>query len=174
MDAVALARAMLGIGHVVVLSPEHTWTLTNSLGKIRSVFGGAVRAYLPGFAADSDPYGHRLVLAEHLLREDGTAQCARWMRSLAANESVRRTKLGQDVLAFAAIKNASLGLRPQILAQDGASDSEQLAAASQPIPQTPLTSASSRHPKRYPAHQGTIPATSPRTFQGARHLACGE
>ena len=129
LDAATLARAMLGIGHVVVLPPEHTWTLTNSLGKIRSVFGGAVRAYLPGFAADSDPYGHRLVLAEHLLREDGTAQCARWMRSLAANESVRRTKLGHDVLAFAAIKNASLGLRQQILAQDGASDSEQLAAA---------------------------------------------
>ncbi|WP_132661730.1 hypothetical protein [Rhizobium azibense] len=82
-----------------------------------------------GFDATSDPYSHRLFLAENLLKQDGTAQCDRWMRSLAAQESVRRTKLGRDVLAFAPIRNASLQLRQTKLISEGADDSEQLAAA---------------------------------------------
>lgn len=108
LDADVLARAVLGIGHVVVLPAPFTWALTQRFGKPRSVFGGAVRAYLPGFSEDANPYAHRLVLAEQLSTGDGQVQCSRWMRSLAAKESVRRTALGVDVLAFAAIRNVSL------------------------------------------------------------------
>ena len=53
----------------------------------------------------------------------------RWMRSLAATESIRRILLGRDVLAFAAIRNVSLQFRQQQLKSQGASDSDQLAAA---------------------------------------------
>lgn len=129
IDAGALARATLGIGSVVIVPASQTWILTERFGKQRSVFGGAVRAYLPGFAEDSNPYAHRLVLADHLSTPDGVAQCTRWMRSLAATESVRRTLLGREVLAFSAIRNASLQLRQQQLRQEGASETEQLAAA---------------------------------------------
>lgn len=129
LDAPAMARAMLGIAHVVILPAMYTWYLTERFGKTRSVFGGAVRAYLPGFDATSDPYAHRLFLADHLMRQDGAEQSNRWMRSLAAQESVRRTKLGRDALAFAPIRNAKLELRQSDLAREGASDTEQLAAA---------------------------------------------
>jgi hypothetical protein len=128
-DAEVLARATLGIGTVAIVPAAYTWALTERLGKQRSVFGGSVRAYLPGFAVDANPYAHRLVLADHLASSDGVAQCMRWMRSLAATESVRRTLLGREVLAFSAIRNASLQIKQQRLKKEGASEAEQLAAA---------------------------------------------
>jgi hypothetical protein len=130
IDAEVLARATLGNGFVVILPAANTWTLTERFGKQRSVFGGAARTYLPGFATDSNPYAHRLVLADHLATVDGAAQCMRWMRSLAATESIRRILLGRDVLAFAGIRDASLKVRQQQLKKEGASDAEQLQAAS--------------------------------------------
>jgi len=129
LDANVLSRAMLGLGQVVILPAIHTWKLTDRFGRYKSVFGGAVRAYLPGFSADSDPFGHRLVLANQLSNSDGIAQCMRWMRSLAASESIRRFRLGEDVLAFADIRNASLQTGQQRLKAAGAGDAEQLAAA---------------------------------------------
>jgi hypothetical protein len=129
LDASGLARAALGTGHVVILPAAFTWALTQRLGKVRSVFGGAVRAYLPGFAETANPYAHRLVLADHLSTPNGRDQCTRWMRSLAATESVRRSTLGRDVLAFAEIRSSSLAFRQQQLKHAGASDKEQLDAA---------------------------------------------
>jgi hypothetical protein len=133
LNTAVLSRAMLGIGHVALLSPSATWALTERFGRFKSVFGGAARVYLPGFSADADPYIHRLVLANQIDTPDGAARCSRWIRQLAAQESVLRTKLGRDVLPFAAIRNASLQLRQQMLRTDNASDSEQLAAANERI-----------------------------------------
>jgi hypothetical protein len=133
LDAGALARAMLGLAHVALVHPQATWGLTNRFGKFRSVFGGAARVYLPGFTEDADPFSHRLVLADQLASADGAARCERWIRQLAAHESVRRTRLGQDVVPFASIRNASLELRQRALESEGASDAEQLAAANDRI-----------------------------------------
>lgn len=129
LDAPALARAMLGIGSVAVVPAAFTWALTDRFGKQRSVFGGAVRAYLSGFSEDASPFGHRLLLADHISTPEGAAQCTRWMRVLAAAESVRRTRLGTDVVAFATIRNAALQLKQQKLEQEGASDTQKLHAA---------------------------------------------
>jgi hypothetical protein len=106
-------RATLGLAQVVVVPAAFTWVLTNHFGKQRSVFGGAVRAYLPGFSADASPYAHRLALPDHISSAEGAAQCVSWLRWLAAAESIRRTRLGIDVLAFATIRNASLEFRQQ-------------------------------------------------------------
>lgn len=133
LDTAALSRAMLGIGHVALLHPAATWRLTDRFGKFKSVFGGAARAYLPGFSDDADPYIHRLVLANQIDTPEGAARCTRWIRQLAAQESVLRTKLGRDVLPFAAIRNASLQLRQQTLRKEDASESAQLAAANEQI-----------------------------------------
>src|SRR5262249_18720530 len=114
---------------VVILPAAFTWTLTRRLGRQLSVFGGAVRSYLPAFADDASPYAHRLVLAESIASSEGAAQCAYWMRTLAASESVRRTRLGTDVLDFATIRNAALQLKQQVLEQEGASDATKLEAA---------------------------------------------
>jgi hypothetical protein len=129
LDASGLARATLGIGHIAIVPAAFTWALTGRFGKQRSVFGGAVRAYLPGFSEDASPYGHRLVLADHISTPEGAAQCSRWMKSLAATESVRRTRLGTEVLAFTTIRSATLALKQQQLEQEGASDSQKLDAA---------------------------------------------
>ena len=129
LDARTLARATLGLSHVAIVPAAFTWTLTDRFGKRRSVFGGAARAYLPSFAEDSNPYGHRLMFAEELATSEGAAECSRWMRSLAATESVRRTRLGKEVLAFATIRNATFQLKQQRLEQEGASDSQKLEAA---------------------------------------------
>lgn len=133
LDASILARAILGIGVIVVLPSAFTWALTDRVGKIRSVFGGAVRAYLPGFLEDANPYGHRLILADQLSTDDGLERCSRWIRSLAASESIRRSRLGDDILAFSEIRNASLKYRQQQLEDEGANDSEQLTAAKERI-----------------------------------------
>lgn len=129
LNTAALSRALLGIGHVALVSPEVTWRLTHRFGKFRSVFGGAARVYLPGFTEEADPYAHRLVLANQIETPDGAERCVRWIRQLAAQESVLRTKLGREVLSFAAIRNASLELRQQTLRNENASTDDQLAAA---------------------------------------------
>jgi hypothetical protein len=129
LDATALSRATLGLARVVVLPARFTWVLTDRFGRQRSVFGGAARAYLPGFADDANPYAHRLFLADHLNTIEGQARVARWLKSLAAAESLKTDRLGRDVLAFAAIRNATLRAKQEQLSSEGADDSEQLALA---------------------------------------------
>ncbi|WP_375762483.1 hypothetical protein ACE10W_37290 [Bradyrhizobium sp. B025] len=129
LDATTLARAVLGIGQIVIVPAAHTWALTSRFGRQRSVFGGAVRAYLAGFSDDASPYSHRLVLREQISTVESARQCVRWMKSFAAAESIRRTRLGTDVLAFTAIRNASLQLSQARLEQEGASDTQKLEAA---------------------------------------------
>ena len=129
LNAAALSRAMLGLAHVALVYPQPTWKLTNYFGKFKSVFGGAARIYLPGFSEDADPYHHRLVLADQIATAEGAERCTRWIRQLAANESVRRSRLGREVLPFAAIRNASLQLRQETLKTEDASAVDQLAAA---------------------------------------------
>jgi len=133
LDTAAMSRAVLGIGHVALLHPAATWRLTERFGKFKSVFGGAARIYLPGFSDDADPYVHRLVLANQLDTAESAARATRWMRQLAAQESILRTKLGRDVLSFAAIRNANLQLRQQNLRNEDASTSDQLTAANDRI-----------------------------------------
>lgn len=133
LDTAALSRAVLGIGHLALVYPAVSWRLTERFGKLRSVFGGAARVYLPGFSDDADPYIHRLVLTNQLDSTESAARATRWMRQLAAQESILRTKLGRDVLSFATIRNANLELRQQDLRNEDASVSDQLAAANDRI-----------------------------------------
>jgi hypothetical protein len=129
IDAKLLAQAVLGLAYVAIVPAEFTWFLSEKLGRLHSVFGGAVRSYLPGFNSGSNPFDHRLFLAEQLFSDDGNSKCVRWLRQIAADESVRNRRLGKDVLAFAAIRNSSLRSQQQLLTDLGASDSEKLAAA---------------------------------------------
>lgn len=129
LDVTQLSRALLGLAHVALVHPTATWKLTSHLGKFKSVFGGAARVYMPGFSEEADPYQHRLVLAEQLATQEDASRCTSWIRQLAAYESVRRFRLGREVLPFAAIRNASLQLRQERLRSEDASTTDQLAAA---------------------------------------------
>ena len=53
------AERLVGLAHVMVMdSTAASFELTDRLGKLRTVFGGAVRIYWPGFSRDADPYDH--------------------------------------------------------------------------------------------------------------------
>lgn len=129
VDVRLLAKVALGIARVVVVPSTHTWVLTEQFGKLRSVYSGAVRAYMPGFTQGANPYAHRLFLIESAA-DDGRARSAlKSLRWLVANESLRRLRLGDDVVAFSVVRESTLDLERQRLRQAGSSDSEQLEAA---------------------------------------------
>jgi len=52
-----------GASHIVTVDESASWLLTERLGRERSVFGGAIRTYMPGFNTEGDPYRHPLMLA---------------------------------------------------------------------------------------------------------------
>jgi hypothetical protein len=131
IDVEALAHTTLGLAHVVIAPAKATYGLSDAFGKLRSVYHGAVRVYMPGFDSASDPYDHRLILAETVRRDP--AACLRDLRRLAATESLRRSRLGHDVMPFAAVRSAALRIEQEIRIEVGASDADQLAAAQKRI-----------------------------------------
>jgi len=128
-----VARALTGLARVVRVPAELTWVLTRRFGKFRSVFDGAVRAYLPGFSSADDPYRHRLFLATWLQDVENAASCGLWLRRVAADLSVSSTRLGKDVVEFAAVRTASRRLRKDSLAEQKAPDAELLVLAQELI-----------------------------------------
>ena len=124
IDADALARATLGLAHVVTLPASWTYALSDAFGKTRSVYHGGVRVYLAGFDAASDPYEHRLILGDAINRDPETAVTE--LRSIAAGESLRRTRLGHEVIAFAAVRSAALRIEQKRRSSAGASDADQI------------------------------------------------
>lgn len=128
-----VAKATAGMARVVRLPAELTWVLTKRFGKFRSVFDGAVRAYLPGFSNSDDPYRHRLFLAAPLQDAENARQCGIWLRRLAADLSTSTTRLGKDVLDFATVRTASRRLRATNLAEQKAPDAALLAIAQELI-----------------------------------------
>ncbi|HEV2552352.1 MAG TPA: hypothetical protein VGV17_01175 [Bosea sp. (in: a-proteobacteria)] len=127
IDGVALTRATLGLAQVVLLPAHLTYSLSDAFGRARSVFHGGVRTYLPGFDAASDPYEHRLFLADAV--RDAPEQHESMLRIQVAQESLRRTRIGHDVLSFASVRSAALRLEQEQRVAVGASESDQLEAA---------------------------------------------
>lgn len=126
INAKVLAKAVAGLARIVLLPAELTWVLTDRFGKYRSVFNGGVRAYLRGFSATDDPFRHRLFLEGDLRKAGGGASCVRSLRALAAEVSISETRLGKDVLDFAAVRTASKKLRKTDFANQAAPDAERL------------------------------------------------
>ncbi len=133
IDPNLLAKGTLGIARVIIVPSALSWVLTQRLGKALATYNGAVRAYLPGFTHDANPYAHRLFFVDR----DPASQQARSvltaLRWLAANESLRRQKLGTDVLAFSSVREASLDAERRRLQQAGSGASVQLQAAQMQI-----------------------------------------
>jgi hypothetical protein len=124
-----LAKATFGIARVIVIPARYTWVLTREFGKPLSVFNGAARAYLPGFTYDANPFAHRLFLLAPDAEGNRARSALTALRWIAASESVRRFKLGTDVLTFSAVRKASLDMERQRLREIGSADTEQLRAA---------------------------------------------
>ena len=133
LDAQLLSKHTLGIARVVVVPATYSWVLTEAFGKSRSVFAGAVRAYLPGFSSDANPFVHRLYLADQVADQVGAKRASLSLRWLAANESLRRLRLGGDVLAFSTVRDAALTAERRRLQSEGAASEMELAVAQQQI-----------------------------------------
>lgn len=127
IDVDDLARVAVGLAHVVVVPARFTYGLSDAFGKLRSCYHGAVRAYLPGFDSAADPYEHPLTLGEFVQRDPAAVVAG--LRHLAAKESLRRLRLGQDVLAFASVRSAALQIEQEAKASSQTSDAEQLESA---------------------------------------------
>lgn len=120
IDADGLAKVTLGLADVVALASGQTYALSDAFGKVRSVYHGAVRVYLPGFDAGADPYEHRLVLGD-MVRADPEG-CVFWLRHLAAGASLRRWRVGREVLTFASVRSAALQAEQERSVTAGADD----------------------------------------------------
>ena len=96
--------ATFSLAHVVVLPARYSYALSEAFGKTRSVFHGAVRAYKGGFDASSDPYEHPLFLGESVSTSPAVSEAK--LRWIVASESLRRTRLGDDILPFSEIRSA--------------------------------------------------------------------
>jgi len=129
INTAVLAKAVAGLARIVLVPAELTWVLTKRFGKYRSVFNGGVRAYLRGFSATDDPFRHRLFLEADLRKTGGASACVRSLRALAAEVSISETRLGKDVLDFAAVRTASRKLRKTDLSNQAAPDEELLKTA---------------------------------------------
>ncbi|HSY34807.1 MAG TPA: hypothetical protein VK814_03560 [Acidobacteriaceae bacterium] len=130
LDAKTLAAACAGLAIVIILPAQFSWYLTERFGKQLSVYEGAARIYLPGFAEDANPFGgHELLLPQRFASSEGAAQALTRLRWAAANGSVRRLQLGKDILAFASLRAQSLQQRQAELQNVGATDRERYEAA---------------------------------------------
>ncbi|MFN4327652.1 MAG: hypothetical protein ACK4FF_02145 [Limnobacter sp.] len=66
LDPAKLARDTQGLAHVFCLPASQTFSLSDAVGKMLSVFHGAVRTYYPGFSLNSDPHQHHLVFPQRI------------------------------------------------------------------------------------------------------------
>lgn len=133
VNARKLAGALTGLAHLAVVQPAAAWRLTERLGKRLSVFGGAIRVYRPAFDYAADPFAHRLVLSGEVGSHGGVDRTSRWIQEIVAQYSLKRTRLGDDVLPFSSIRAAQLEFQQSSLLTSNASDSDQLAAAFETI-----------------------------------------
>jgi hypothetical protein len=126
-DIDRLAVALCGLAHVVWVPANLTFELSDSLGKWLTVFHGGVRVYEPGLSVLDDPRDHRLILG-HIVNRDPNGVMAELRRGIA-RESLRRTRLGHDVLSFAAVRSAATRANEETQNTAGAEDSEKLTTA---------------------------------------------
>lgn len=107
-SAQSLAKATIGLGRVVLLPNRFNWLLKKNFGKQRSVFNGAIRAYMPGFSIESNPFAHPLFVQDAASVVDYLKRAEYVLRWMAATHSIRQLKLGEDILSFSAVREYAL------------------------------------------------------------------
>ncbi|WP_298429909.1 hypothetical protein [uncultured Jannaschia sp.] len=107
IDIYSIARACCGLAHCFVLPADFTYGLSNAFGKVRSVFHGGVRIYLPGFSGQSRPLDHRLFVGDSLKDIAGRELCESSLRQLSARISLSKTRLGREIVTFSSVRSAA-------------------------------------------------------------------
>jgi hypothetical protein len=130
LDPDEFAAAMSGLAHVAVLPEDLTWEMSRALGRPLSVFGGGIRVYQPGFSSDDDPYGpHDLIIGRQLEDRYTAGRAVQWLKYKLAYDSVRRIRLGSNVISYADVRDAAIVQRQKSLDTVGASSEDKLATA---------------------------------------------
>jgi hypothetical protein len=108
-----LHRELAGLAHVRVLSSSaSSWALTEELGADRSVWGGALRVYFPGFERTGNPRLHRITFADRV-NDSTIGRTQSWLGTLAAaatreHPAVTKRREHRRALAKAAAESDDL------------------------------------------------------------------
>jgi len=106
VDAEKLGKRVSGIAHVSTVSPEMCWDLTDQYGKSLSVWGGALRTYMPRFDPDLDDWtAHPLATVDWVKRR--FAVSSRFVEVLtrsAAAITVRSRNLEELLPSFRTVR----------------------------------------------------------------------
>lgn len=129
LDVATLARRILGLAHVVVLTDAMTFHLTKTRGKRWSCFNNAVRIYNPGFNIGSDsPFDHPLYLPYRVKSwsESGSESFIDYIARVCGSQSLRRLQDDHDIPPFSRVRQVALQLEREQASASGAGDAELL------------------------------------------------
>lgn len=130
LDAGRLASATLGLAHTVVVPAHYSYRISEEFGRVRSCFHGAVRVYMPRFDGSADPFDHPLFVGDQV--EADPDECDVAIRRIVSRESLRTTRLGEDLWTFSELRSAASRLEVDA-ARAGKDVQKQLVAASRYI-----------------------------------------
>ena len=123
-----LAARTPALAHVVRLHTAAAWMLSDRIGKRRSVFGGAIRTYNPGFDAMRATFDeHPVATPEWLTRRFRTEHAFEDLLALKAIDfSVAGNNLEQSLPTFASVRRGLTDNRLRQARSGQASDQELL------------------------------------------------
>ena len=129
-----VAKQTAGVAHVVILTARASWQLSSRVGEEFSVYGQAVRTYLPGFDPSVETrFAHPLVLANRIAEwegggEKGPVAYEKFLVSRAMRRSISGRDIEQRLPTFATVRHLiTEKLLSRVQRNTGLSDKEQLA-----------------------------------------------
>jgi len=132
IDADKLARLTLGAAHVVTLTSQASYALTDRVSKEFSVFHEAVRTYRPGLDLDSESSTNHPVALPQTIEgwtDGGAESFARFLVELALRDTVLGVDIYRQLPSFADIHAQAAKRRRDRAKESGASDAELFALA---------------------------------------------
>ena len=128
-----LAKAVMGMAHVYSLSFGQAKHFSKKVGKTLSVFDGGLRVYMPGFDESANPGAHRLITRLSLEDPNKTEFVIREVRRSVAQDSIRRNRLGREILSYSSVNSAKLKIETSKLEDKSKSDALELSLQNQII-----------------------------------------
>ena len=130
-----LARSLTGVAHVIELSSEASFILTDRVGREFSVFNGAVRTYQPDFLPEEDqPTDHPRAIFERIRHwQDEKQTFEQFLISRTIQEDLSRRHIRKELPSFTSIQAQDRQRERKRLRAEGATDSELLEVAEEQI-----------------------------------------
>jgi hypothetical protein len=136
IDADDLARLTVGAAHVITLTGDASYALTDRLGKAFSVFHQAVRTYCPKLDLNEDaPTDHPIALPGSIegWTEGGATAFKRFLVERALGDTVSGVDIYRELPSFADIHAQVLKQKRSKASERGASEKELLTLAYEEI-----------------------------------------